>query len=82
MESERNSVVAPAPRSKKAKVKEAAKRTEEDWPVHSFQTLLEDMGTLCRNLVRVAGSTGDSFVVKTQPTKFQAHVFELAGIRM
>lgn len=81
VERQRASVVAPAPRSKKARVKEAVKRTEENWPVHSFQTLLNDMGTLCRNLVRVAGRDGESFTVKTQPSEFQAHVFSLAGIR-
>lgn len=79
VECERASVVAPAPRSKKARRKEGSKRTENNWPVQSFQTLLEDMGTLTRNVVTVAG-TKESFCVKTQPSAFQKHVFSLAGI--
>jgi transposase len=82
VERERTSEVAPAPRSQKAKRKESVKRTEDHGPVHSFQTLLKDMGTLCRNLVRMEGSPHEStFMVKTQPTEFQAHVFNLAGIK-
>ena len=85
VEKERESVVAPAPRSKKAKAKESDKRTEDDWPVHSFQTLLSDLGTFCLNQVRVGGEDGNSnepFVVKTKPTAFQAHVLNLAGISL
>lgn len=85
VESERDSVVAPAPRSMKATAKESTKRNEDGWPVHSFQTLLTDLGTLCLNEVKVESGSPDSagsFVVKTQPTAFQAHVLNLTGIEM
>lgn len=76
----RGSVVDPAPRSQSAKDKEGCKRTREGWPVHSFQTLLADLGTLAKNRVRVAGSKSpQQFSITTQPTAFQRHVFELAG---
>ena len=79
VECERESAVAPAPRSAKAKAKESTKRTEDGWPVQSFQSLLKDLSTLCRNLVKVAGGE-DTFVIKTQPTVFQSHALSLAGV--
>src|SRR5271157_4085339 len=45
----RPSPVAKAPRSDKAKAKDAGKRTEDGQPVHSFHTLIADLGTLCLN---------------------------------
>ncbi len=81
VECERPSVVAPAPRSAAARAKEKTKRTADDWPVHSFQTLLQDMGTLCHNEVGVEGSE-ETFMMKTKPTKFQSHVLTLAGISL
>ena len=43
--------VAPAVRSPKALKKIARKRTEDGWPVHSFETLLADLGTICVNTI-------------------------------
>lgn len=81
-EEQRKCIVDPAPRSPRAKAKEAKKRTEEGWPVHSFQTLLSDLATLTQNLVQLAqaGEKHQPFPMKTQPTAFQQHVFDLAGI--
>jgi len=79
-ESQRSSIVDPAPRSQCAKDKDASKRTKDGWPVHSFQTLLKDLGTLAQNLVRIPGrETHGTFTVKTTPTDFQKHVFDLTG---
>ena len=69
----------PAPRSQTARNKEASKRTAEHWPVHSFQTLLDDLGTLTKNRVQL-GDTAESFYQLTQPTAFQQHVLELIGV--
>lgn len=81
-EKQRPSIVAPAPRSQKALAKQASKMTEEDWPVHSFQTLLADLGTLTKNRVRLSehSASGQEFYVLTEPTPFQKHVFELIGV--
>ena len=85
-EVQRESIVAPAPRSEKAKAKDATRRSEDGWPIHSFQTLLDDMGTLCLNRVRAVDrqdeSVCDTFMVRTQATNYQAHVLKLAGINM
>lgn len=78
-ESERESIVAPAPRSSAAASKDQRKRTEDDEPVHSFRTLLEDLGTLAKNRVRVRGSS-EEFLVLTQPTAPQAHALALLGV--
>jgi hypothetical protein len=78
-EHERASIVDPAPRSQSAKDKDLGKRTVEDWPVHSFQTLLNDLGTLTKNKIALGGDNG-SFYQLTQPTAFQRHVFELIAI--
>jgi transposase len=82
-EAQRASIVDPSPRSKTARRKDADKRTEDGWAVHSFQTLLKDLSTLALNQVRVA--SGDdkekgSFLIKTKPTPFQKHVFGLVSI--
>jgi hypothetical protein len=77
----RASVVAPAQRSPRAQQKLRTKRTEEGFPVHSFQTLLADLATLAKNTIqpRVEGSaTFDQF---TRPTPLQQRALELLGVR-
>jgi hypothetical protein len=73
----RESVVAPARRSRKAEQKAATKRTEEGLPVHSFQSLLKDLGTITRNKVRVAE---ECFQQVTSPTRLQQRAFDLLQI--
>ncbi len=79
-EQTRKSIVAAAPRSSEAKRKDNQKRTHDDHPVESFQTLLANLGTLAKNRVRVPGSDGAEFYVLTQPTPFQQHVLELLNV--
>ena len=67
-ETARPSIVAPAPRSQTALNKEITKRTADGWPVHSFQTLLQDLATLTINFHRVpGGSNQEIFEIKTTP---------------
>jgi len=75
-ESLRSSIVAPAPRSQAAKSKDACRRTEDDYPVQSFQSLLKDLGTLCRNYAQAQGA---EFSMVTTPTRLQSQVFDLLG---
>jgi hypothetical protein len=75
----RASIVAPAVRSPRATHKDAAKRTEDDLPVHSFRTLLADLGTLAKNLVR-PGPTSGEFYLTTRPTALQRRAFELLDL--
>ena len=78
-ERQRPSVVAPARRSPAASTKAGRKRTEDDLPVHSFRTLLADLGTLTANTMQVAES-GATFSLQTQPTPVQQRCFELLGV--
>ena len=78
-ERQRPSVVAPARRSPTASNKAGRKRTEDDLPVHSFRTLLADLGTLTANTMQVAES-GATFSLQTQPTAVQQRCFELLGV--
>jgi transposase len=80
----RRSIVAPAVRSPRAEDKAARKRTDEDQPVHSFQTLMNDLATLARNRIRPslgrrAGSETE-FELLTTPTPLQQRAFELLGV--
>ena len=79
-EQERSSVVAAAVRSRPAREKASQKRTEDDLPVHSFRTLLQDLGMLTRNTMQVENRQ-DTFRLKTQPTELQRQPFQLLGVR-
>ena len=77
-EQQRRSAVAPARRSKAALAKAGCKRTDDELPVHSFRSLLGDLGTLTANTMRVA--EGATFRLQTQPTPVQKRCFELLGV--
>jgi hypothetical protein len=76
----RSSVVAPAQRSPHAKAKAASKRTVDGLPVHSFRTLLADLQTLAKNVVRPKSSDAPPFTMHTTPTPLQARAFQLLGL--
>jgi hypothetical protein len=79
-ESDRASVVSKAPRSKAAKRKEQVRRTSDGFPVQSFQCLLKDLGTLCKNRVCWKSSPDVEFDRLTEPTNLQRHAFDLLSI--
>jgi Transposase DDE domain len=76
----RPSPVAPAARSPKALAKAAAKRTDDDLPVHSFSTLLTDLATICLNTIAPADPAMPGFRVVTTPTAVQRQAFDLLGV--
>jgi hypothetical protein len=76
----RPSVVAPAERSPRAHRKLETKRTEDGFPVHSFQTLLRDLATLARNTIQPKAAGAVTFEQLTQPTPLQQRAFELLGV--
>jgi len=78
-EAMRESVVAAAPRSEAAKRKENERRTTDGFPVQSFQCLLKDLATLCKNRVRWDSSAEMEFERVTLPTELQRRAFELLG---
>jgi hypothetical protein len=75
----RPSVVAPAQRSGRAEKKAARCRTEDGLPVHSFQTLMQDLATVTRNTVRLKTSDA-TFTDFTIPTPLQQTAFDLLGV--
>ena len=81
-EARRTSPVAKAEPSPAAKRKAARKCTDpadgEPLPVHSFQTLLGDLATLTRNVVRL-GRDRLTAILAT-PTRTQHRAFDLLGI--
>ena len=76
----RVSVVAPAQRSPKAQRKATTKQTEQGTPVHSFPSLLRDLGTIVKNTLRPRATSGTSFEMVTTPTATQKKAFELLGV--
>lgn len=81
-EAGRPSIVAPAPRSAAASAKDARKRTDDDFPVHSFQTLLADLATLTKNRVRVGDRSNSEFYMVSQPTPIQQRAFQLLEVQL
>jgi hypothetical protein len=78
----RRSVVAPAERSDRATRKARTKRTQEDLPVHSFQTLLKDLATIASNRVRPSIPGAPTFDKITEPTPVQHRALQLLGVRL
>jgi hypothetical protein len=80
----RTSPVAKAVASPAARAKAASKRTDpacgEVLPVHSFRTLLADLATLTRNVVRI-GRDSVSILLAT-PTPLQRRALDLVGAQL
>src|SRR5487761_141335 len=77
----RDDPVAPALRSAEARRKEQTKLTADGFPVHSFRTLLAQLGTLVKNrdIPRGADSPA-AFDLTTQPSPLQTRAFHLLGL--
>jgi hypothetical protein len=80
---ERDDPVASAPRAAEAARKEQTRLTREGFPVHSFRTLLADMGAIVKNRVRPLGTAAGqaTFDMTTQPSPLQARAFALLGLQ-
>lgn len=77
----RASIVAPAQRSASAKHKDSTHRTSDDYPVQSFHDILADLGTLCRNRIRICEFDSE-FDKLTQVTPYQERVLGLLGVEI
>jgi hypothetical protein len=72
-----------ASRSESAKSKDRKKWNVENLPLHSFRTLLEDLGTICLNKVECNLAKGKcSFETITRPTSLQQKALDLAGVSL
>ena len=69
----RSSPVAPAKVSAAAYAKAASRKTADGGPVHSFRTLLQDLATLSRNVVRLGDAPAVAMLAT--PTPLQQEVF-------
>jgi hypothetical protein len=76
----RASPVAPATVSAAAKAKAASRKTADGQPVHSFRTLLQDLGTLTRNTVRLGDAPPVTMLAN--PTPIQQEVCEKLGVTL
>jgi hypothetical protein len=74
--------VAPAIVSRGARTKAARKRNANGDQVCGFRELLDHLGTLTRNTVKVTTGTTNSFDMLTTPTPLQRQVFELLGAQV
>jgi len=79
---ERASIVAPAQRSPSAQAKAHTKRTHDGQPVHSFRTLLADLGSIVRNTCAPTAIDVPSFEKTTRPTPLQQRAFDLLGVKL
>jgi hypothetical protein len=78
----RASIVAPAERSLKALRKARRKRTDDDLPVHSFQTLLKDLATITKNTITPKIQGAQPFSMVTCPTELQKKILDLLGVNL
>jgi len=76
-QAQRASIVAPATRSPKALHKAQSKRTEDGLPIHSFQTLLADLGTVAKNTAVMNQTT---MQIITTPTPLQQRALDLLKV--
>ena len=76
----RASPVAKAVRSEHAKAKDASKTADDGLPLHSFRTLLKDLGTLAYNVTHTQVSPAIKIVVTTRPTPLQSKAFALLSL--
>ncbi len=68
-------------RSESAKEKESKKKNKNNVTVHSFRTLLEDLGTITLNKIRVNLNGNEiEFEKVTKPTLLHEKIFKLLGI--
>ena len=49
-------------------------------PVRSFESLLEDLATICTNRIEPTDRTLSAFTMVTSPTPVQRRAFELLGV--
>jgi transposase len=75
--------IVKANRSESARSKDRKKRNDESFPIHSFRTLLEDLGTICLNKVECNYAKGkSSFETITRPTRLQQKALDLVGVSL
>jgi len=73
--------VAPAKPSLSAKKKKTVRLTPDGLPIHSFDTLLEELGTRCRNKCQIkTDHSAPTFYKLTEPNPIQKQALQLLGL--
>jgi transposase len=73
--------VTPAPTSTSVKIKKITKKTAEQLPVHSLETIMQELGTKCRNRCRFNFIEGSpSFCTYTEVNPVQKKAFQLLDL--
>jgi Transposase DDE domain len=73
--------VKPATRATTARAKASSHTSPDGHPANTLTDLLTDLGTICRNTVRI-GHAEHTFTRLTAPTPLQAHALELLNITL
>ena len=76
----RASPVLKALRSEQAKAKDASKHADDGLPLHSFRTLLRDLGTLTYNVARTGANPNATIFITSRPTPIQDKAFRLLAL--
>jgi len=76
----RPSPVVKAVRSRHAKAKDASKTADDGLPLHSFRTLLQDLGTLAYNVTHTQLNPKAKIILTTRPTPLQTKAFALLDL--
>lgn len=77
----RRDPVAPAECSASALAKKSDRVTADGFPVHSFETLIRELATRCRNTCRIAAQpAAPSFKQLTESSPLQSRAFQLLGL--
>jgi hypothetical protein len=76
----RASPVLKAVRSRHAKTKDASKTADDGLPLHSFRTLLQDLGTLAYNVTHTQLNPKAKIILTTRPTPLQSKAFALLEV--
>ena len=72
--------VPPARRSPTANTKAARARTPDGLPVYNLTDLIAELGTICRNQLRV-GTSQHTFPRLTNPNTIQAKALQLLHVK-
>jgi hypothetical protein len=76
----RRDPVAPAQPSESVRRKKATRVGDDGLPLHSFQTLLAELATRCRNTAHLKGDGAPTLQLVTELSPIQARAFQLLGL--
>jgi hypothetical protein len=79
-EADRSSIVAKATRSDAAKRKAKTRRTDDNLPVHGFQSLIADLATFTRNTMAMRECPDATFLLYPELTPVQKRAFQLLAV--